>query len=530
MISRPHFRKNEGMTLIEICFAIVIVGAIITMAIPAINSALTDTKRQQSDYNAQVFNQAASRARLAGKVGAGTYGSDKDAALAWYLSERLCDPKNYKLDWNTYQNGLWFSNLTPDLSNLIAGAAAGTLTEAQVTDALRRFKELTPELAQALITGGYLKASTDALAALNSGNTELYGNTLVTSTEASNLLTALDNNNDNGYAISVSNYSGLTDQWGQDWLKEIWTNPSYEDQRNDRAWKWDESSQTFVPNLNYNWPDASFTALKNSLTGIPEGSSLYKEIMAIYSIPYGTTIASAFSGIDSYWNTSQDKANLQVAAGQLQQKFTTQTQPILQASFDKVQALTPLTLAQAKTLPITYSASNLEQRSGTYTDSQGNPWDTYIYTYNPGTVNEWTQIQVYQNTPQDEYGNNAISAYLNYYVDHNGNLQWGDYSRFVTASDNWGSTQASISSSNGNTYATNGYQIQVSQGNSQHSFTGYLDTGTIANNPSSLDNPTSWANDLWARNPPSALSGTEAYANQRLQYTDPAAYAANIKL
>lgn len=99
----------KGVSLIELLFVLAILSLVVLSAWPALNSAFRDGVNNQANANAQTLNQAANRARLAGQVGPGTFGSDKPAAIQWYRDQRLVQTTdNFLEDQLVYINGLWF--------------------------------------------------------------------------------------------------------------------------------------------------------------------------------------------------------------------------------------------------------------------------------------------------------------------------------------------------------------------------------------------------------------------------------------
>lgn len=56
--------NNKAFTLIEICFVIVILAAIISIAIPAINSSRQDSTTMVENATAKTLNEAITRAQL----------------------------------------------------------------------------------------------------------------------------------------------------------------------------------------------------------------------------------------------------------------------------------------------------------------------------------------------------------------------------------------------------------------------------------------------------------------------------------
>lgn len=107
--------NQKGFTLIEILFTVVIIGTIISISVPAINSSLTNGKEARESANVQSLNQAAERARIKGITGPGTYGSNKIAALNWYKTQRLLNnPDEINLNGIYYYTGLWERNNLPD--------------------------------------------------------------------------------------------------------------------------------------------------------------------------------------------------------------------------------------------------------------------------------------------------------------------------------------------------------------------------------------------------------------------------------
>lgn len=102
--------KRSGFSLIEILFTIVILAAVILIAVPALQSSLRDSTTANAEANVKSLNQAASRARIQGLVGPGTYGSDKEAAYNWYETNRLLNPGGeIKIENVTYYLGIWYT-------------------------------------------------------------------------------------------------------------------------------------------------------------------------------------------------------------------------------------------------------------------------------------------------------------------------------------------------------------------------------------------------------------------------------------
>ena len=101
--------KKKAFTLIEIFFTIAIVGIILVFVVPSIVGVINQNKAASDVATAKTLNQAANIARFQEKVGPGTYGSDKDAALAWYLSENyIRNTRPADISRLQYLYGYWF--------------------------------------------------------------------------------------------------------------------------------------------------------------------------------------------------------------------------------------------------------------------------------------------------------------------------------------------------------------------------------------------------------------------------------------
>ena len=101
--------QKKAFTLIEILVAVAIIAMVLTLAVPSVVGLMAQNKEAYDEAAAKTLNQAAEIARFKEMVGPGTYGSDKEAALTWYLSENLIQ-KNKPVDISRleYLYGYWF--------------------------------------------------------------------------------------------------------------------------------------------------------------------------------------------------------------------------------------------------------------------------------------------------------------------------------------------------------------------------------------------------------------------------------------
>ena len=80
---------QSAFTLIEVTVVVAILGLILAFAVPAVVSALRGSQATGGEAAVKTLNEAAIRARLKDMLGPGTVGSDKVAALDWYLDQNL---------------------------------------------------------------------------------------------------------------------------------------------------------------------------------------------------------------------------------------------------------------------------------------------------------------------------------------------------------------------------------------------------------------------------------------------------------
>ena len=80
--------NKKGFTLLEICFAIVILAAIIAMAIPAISTSRQDSNTMVENATAKTLNDALTRAQLKEDPNIETLIQNQDqTALIQYLDD-----------------------------------------------------------------------------------------------------------------------------------------------------------------------------------------------------------------------------------------------------------------------------------------------------------------------------------------------------------------------------------------------------------------------------------------------------------
>jgi len=102
-------RKKRGFTLIEVLAVVAILFVIIgSIAVPAFLESRDSAEDEGREARITVLNQAAQRARIMSLAGAGTFGSDKDAALNWYIDNGfLVNGGIISLEGIEFQSGVW---------------------------------------------------------------------------------------------------------------------------------------------------------------------------------------------------------------------------------------------------------------------------------------------------------------------------------------------------------------------------------------------------------------------------------------
>jgi prepilin-type N-terminal cleavage/methylation domain-containing protein len=112
-------RAKAGFSLLEILITISIIALVIGIGIPALNGARNEAILTQARGNVKTLNEAATRSRVKGIVGAGTFGSDKNAAIEWYQTQKLVPPnENILINEITYYFGQW--SATKDIEGKLA--------------------------------------------------------------------------------------------------------------------------------------------------------------------------------------------------------------------------------------------------------------------------------------------------------------------------------------------------------------------------------------------------------------------------
>lgn len=516
----------RGFTLIEILVAIAIIATITAFAVPAISSAIRNSRNERADANTKAFNQAASRARFKELVGAGTYGSDKQAAVDWYIAQNFTPDRDYKVDWNSYINGIWTSNLLGDPNGLASQAAAGNLSEAELAELLNRFGELSPDMLQAMSDGGYLAVSDAALSQAtangNASGLERYGNTLLTTSEM-NLLMGDWLETNNTWEKNIYQGDDITTDWGRDWIKDVWTNPDYASDRQWYNWMWDVEDQVFRPNLD-NYNSDEWNNIRSTLTGLPEGSDLYNEILDSLAIAETWNLEDETPFIVPV----ADLIPLQPTAKIGLQKYQ-ELKPQLDTRFNEIQQMNLPTLQEIQSLPFTNQGSNWNSRQGTFTDANGETWTVYTSSYGIGASWEYTNISVNNNL------NNAdgtFSRYKSVALRPNGTLAWGGIqstAQWQASPELGGFTQSSTIqrdlSGNLQQQINGAVSMQIDGNNQYGSYSGTAPLEVLINNPAEL------ASSVYinSNNRAKTIQEQNRLANERLQYTDPEAYARNIQ-
>lgn len=99
-------KSSRGFTLVEIVFVVLMLGLVMSYSCIEMQRARQDALEMLATANVQTLNQASERARLRGDVGSGTYGSDPDAAMTWYV-QRGYIRQPVSLFGVTYVSGRW---------------------------------------------------------------------------------------------------------------------------------------------------------------------------------------------------------------------------------------------------------------------------------------------------------------------------------------------------------------------------------------------------------------------------------------
>ena len=99
---------QSAFTLIEVTVVVAILGLILAFAVPAVVSALRGSQATGDEAALKTLNEAAIRAKLKDMLGPGTIGSDKVAALDWYLDQNLIqNTKRPDISKLSYSFGQW---------------------------------------------------------------------------------------------------------------------------------------------------------------------------------------------------------------------------------------------------------------------------------------------------------------------------------------------------------------------------------------------------------------------------------------
>jgi uncharacterized protein (TIGR02598 family) len=103
-----HQPKSRGFTLIEILVVVGIIAILLVFAIPALNTALSQTRSTANTATLRILNTIAGQMRSAGITNEGSWGNDKVAAMAFYRSRGWIQAdKNPNLDTLTFTDGVW---------------------------------------------------------------------------------------------------------------------------------------------------------------------------------------------------------------------------------------------------------------------------------------------------------------------------------------------------------------------------------------------------------------------------------------
>lgn len=102
--------SRQAFTLVEILVVTAIMSVILGIAAVALRDARTNASIAQGGGVARNLNEIAMRARFEYLDGAGTHGSDKDAALTWYQNAGFVD-RPVDIVNVDFVNGIWLIDL-----------------------------------------------------------------------------------------------------------------------------------------------------------------------------------------------------------------------------------------------------------------------------------------------------------------------------------------------------------------------------------------------------------------------------------
>ena len=151
-------KTQSAFTLIETLVTLLVIGLILTFAVPSLLDARRNSVNTGSEAAVKTLNEAAVRAKLKGLVGPGTVGNDKVAAYDWYEQLNLLgNIKPLNLDPLYYAMSVWGSSTLQDDPGLWAGKIAnGEYSPSELQEIIARLGEAGPDALNALINSNTL--------------------------------------------------------------------------------------------------------------------------------------------------------------------------------------------------------------------------------------------------------------------------------------------------------------------------------------------------------------------------------------